>query len=129
MVQKKYVEATGKLNDLLNKQTSSDASASSKSRFLLPKLELPMFHGKETEWKSFISLFDRMVHNNTTIDDGLKVEYLKTCIKGEAFKIIKHIDPWPENYNICYGMLRKRYDNPRNVLGKLLDNILNIPIM
>lgn len=70
-----------------------------------------------------------MVHLNRQIDNGLKIEYLKTCIKGDAAKIINHIDATPENYNICYDLLRKRFDNKREILGKLIDNILFIPKM
>lgn len=68
-----------------------------------------------------------MVHDKTTIDDGIKMEYLKTCIKGPAAKMINHLEPTAENYKVCYEILRNRYDNKRAVLGKLIDSMLNLP--
>lgn len=70
-----------------------------------------------------------MVHNNPQADDGMKIEYLKTCIKGDAARIINHLNATPENYKTCYDLLKKRYDNKREVLGKLIDNFLTIPKM
>lgn len=96
-------------------------------QFNLPKLQLPDFTGKPNEWKRFIALFDRIVHNNSNIDDGMKIEYLKTCVKGRAAQIINHIDPNPDNYLTCYDLLRKRFDNKREMLGSLIDNILKLP--
>lgn len=60
---------------------------------------------------------------------GLKMQYIKTNIHGDAAKLINHIDPNPENYMTCYTLLRNRFDNKREILGKLIDNILNIPKM
>lgn len=67
-----------------------------------------------------------MVHNNIKIDHGLKIEYLKTCVDGQAAKIINHIDPNPDNHLTCYELLRKRFDNNREQLCALIDNILQL---
>lgn len=70
-----------------------------------------------------------MVHQNQKLDKGLKIEYLKTCIDGDARRLINHVDPTPENYEICYNILRKRFDNKREIMGQLSDNFLNLPKM
>lgn len=124
-MQRKYMRAVGELNDILQQQTSGSENNHSNIQFSLPKLSLPEFNGKISEWKGFISLFDRMVHTNTNLDQGLKIEYLKSCVKGEASKIINHIDATPENYLTCYDLLKKRYENKRLIMGRFLDNILN----
>ena len=121
----KYITASGKLNDLIKKPQSGEQSSS--VQFNLPKLQLPEFNGKLTEWKRFIALFDRMVHSNERIDHGIKIEYLKTCVKGQAAKIINHIDPNPDNNLTCYDLLRKIYENKRELLGALIDDILRLP--
>ena len=127
----RYMLITGKLNDFLSISHSSKSTSSndSSNQFSLPQLKLPEFYGNKNEWKSFIAMFDKMVHNNERIDKGTKVEYLKTCIKGKASMIINHLDPYPENYDPCYALLRKRYDNKREVVGDLIDNILHLPKM
>lgn len=53
--------------------------------------------------------------------------YLKTCIKGAAAKLIAHIEATAENYRVCYELLTRRYDNKREVLSKLINNILRSP--
>lgn len=125
----KYLFVSGKLNDLKRKPTPQpqNCEQASSIQFNLPKLQLPEFHGKLNDWKRFIALFDRMVHNNPKIDHGIKIEYLKTCVKGQAAKIINHIDPNPDNYITCYDLLRKRFDNKRELLGALIDNVLQLP--
>lgn len=125
----KYMTTSGKLIDILTPSKAINDVASSKIQFALPTLKLPEFTGKPSEWKGFISLFDRMVHSNDAMDNGLKIEYLKTQVKGEAAKILNHIDPTPNNYLTCYALLRKRYDNKRESLGIWIENIFNLPKM
>lgn len=129
VLQRKYIEISGKLNDLIKKPMlrPQQCEPSSSIQFNLPKLQLPEFNGKLNDWKRFIALFDRMVHNNTKIDHGIKIEYLKTCVKGQAAKIINHIVPNPDNYLTCYELIRKRFDNKRELMGALIDNILQLP--
>lgn len=127
MILRKYIAASGKLNDLLKGSNVTPNASSSSQLISLPKIKLPEFHGKITEWKAFISLFNKMVHNNPSADNDMKIEYLKTCIKGEAAKIINHLDPTPENYLTCYDLLLRRYDNKRELLGKFINNMLLFP--
>lgn len=109
IILQRYMSASGKLNDLLKSNSSVNPNVSSSVQFSLPTIKLPEFYGKSTEWKAFISLFDRMVHTNPRADDGMKIEYLKTCIKGDAARIINHLDATPENYKTCYDLLKKEY--------------------
>lgn len=129
------MEITGMLEYYLKQPTvagisvnsANDRSLNTNIQFALPKIKLPEFDGKPTDWRSFIALFDRMVHNNRQIDNGIKIEYLKTSIRGRAAKVISHIDPTPENYETCYELIRNRYENKRLLLGAFLDNILFLP--
>lgn len=131
VLSRKYIDILGKLGDLADRPIKidrpSNTQACSNVQFSLPKIQLPEFGGKPSEWKSFIGLFDRMVHHNLQIDNGLKIEYLKTCMKGEAAKVINHVSPNPENYFTCYEILRNRFDNKRELLGTLIDNIMHLP--
>lgn len=55
------------------------------------------------------------------------MQYLKTSLKGDALKLANHLTPTSENYKACYELLQRRYTNKRELLGKLLDSILNLP--
>ena len=125
-VLQRYMAASSKLNNILL-NLDINTSDSSNIQFSLPKLKLPEFHGNFSEWKAFISLFDRMVHKNTAVDVGLKIEYLKMCIKGDTAKLINHLDPTTENYDVCYNLLSNRYNNKRRLLATFIDMMLSLP--
>lgn len=117
------MKVTGNLNDIIKNIKIKNAKTSSDNQFSLPKLKLHEFNGNVSEWKSFIANFNRMIHNNNQIDDGMKIDYLKMSIKGDAAKLINHLDPHPDNYLFCYNLLKKRYENKREVLNKLISGI------
>ncbi|XP_055308589.1 uncharacterized protein LOC129572612 [Sitodiplosis mosellana] len=127
----KYMNVTSKLSDFLqpisNSRVENNSMPTSSTQFSLPKIELPKFNGNKNEWQNFIALFDKIIHNNQKLDKGMKVEYLKTCIKDAAAKIINHLAPTPENYDTCYALLRKRFDNKRELVNCMLDNVISFP--
>lgn len=47
-------------------------------------------------------------------------------MKADAAKLVNHMAPTAENYGACYEVLRNRYDNKRELLGKLFDFILQL---
>lgn len=121
-VQLRYAKISGKLFDYIriSKQPNN-------LKQQLPAVKIPEFDGNATKWKHFIGLFKEIVHRNKNIDDGLKMHYLKTLVKGEAARIINHISPTGENYAVCYGLLKNRYENKRELVGKIFDKILDLP--
>lgn len=48
-----------------------------------------------------------------------KISMPKSLLKGEAEKVVGHIFPSPENYDVCYTLLRNRFDNKRAIMSKL----------
>lgn len=113
-IQDRYITIIGKLTDSSINDT--------KNEIKLPQIKLPQFNGDIAQWKTYIGLFDRMVHNNKNIDNGIKMEYLKTTIIGNAAKLINHISPTSENYFTCYDILKQRFENKREILGKYLES-------
>lgn len=57
-----------------------------------------------------------MIHNRNKVVEGMRIEYLKLCVKEDAAKIINHKEPTTENYTTCYNNLL----NKRLILGKLI---------
>lgn len=53
------------------------------SRFELPKLQTPTFHGSYDTWLNFYNSFKSMCHDNDEIPTIHKFYYLKACLKGE----------------------------------------------
>lgn len=121
-LQQRYVQAIGKLHDMC-----SHGNGKEPYKVQLPKITLPEFSGKQDEWQPFIELFKKIVHDQKSLSDTIKMQYLKMCLKEDAEKLVKHVAPTGDNYKTCFEMLHKRYENKRQILGHLLDQILNLP--
>ena len=57
----------------------------------LPKMELKTFDGN-VRWHEFWESFEHGVHNNASLPDHQKLQYLKNCLRGAAFVTISDLD-------------------------------------
>src|SRR5207249_4524486 len=64
----------------------------------LPTLDLPKFNGDYTGWISFSDIFQVAVHNNTALKDVQRLQYLRSCLEGEALGIIESLPVTELNY-------------------------------
>lgn len=92
-----------------------------------PKMEIAIFDGNYNKWISFKDLFTETVHNNPSLSNAQKMQYLKSKIKGEPEKLIQHLQISSDNYPVCWNILNHRYNNKRLIFTSYLNNILNIP--
>lgn len=74
-IQANYTTAMGRLNDMITPKSTNE-------EFKLPKNKLPDFNGKQSEWVTYIQLFDKMVHN-TELDDSWEMQQLKTSLRSQ----------------------------------------------
>lgn len=118
-LQKRFIELCGKANDFATESTK-------KMNVYLPKIKLTEFESSPTAWREFNDLFDKIVHTDDTIAEAIKIQYLKICLKGETARIEAHISPNASNYNTCYEILQRRFENKREVFGKLMNSFLNL---
>lgn len=112
--------AIGRLNDKLQKSTDNKKTESMQ----IPKPKIPDFDGTITTWRGFRELYDDLVHNNESVTKSAKIHILKSRVKGDAAKLIGHIAPTIENYDSCYEILCNRYENKREIIGRLIDTLL-----
>ncbi|XP_050554117.1 uncharacterized protein LOC126911348 [Spodoptera frugiperda] len=89
----------------------------------LPKIVLPTFSGKYTEWSSFRDLFLSLVHNNKKLDDVQRLHYLKTQLSGEAEQLIRHVPITDLNYKKCWEMLEHRFNNKKFMSTCILNRL------
>ena len=82
----------------------------------LPKLDLPTFSGDYLSWTSFFDLFTGAVHNNGTLQNSQKLQYLIASLKGDAAKLLASVTITDANYSVAMKMLRDRYQNNRMIL-------------
>ncbi|XP_059047431.1 uncharacterized protein LOC131842882 [Achroia grisella] len=99
------------------KETDSNKSDQSKgnnsSLIKLPKISIPLYSGKYSEWNSFRDLFISLIQNNNTLDNVQKLHYLKSHLTGEAEQLIRHTPITDSNYSQCWSLLESRYNNKK----------------
>lgn len=82
----------------------------------LPKIKLPEFFGSYELWLQFSDIYKSLIHNNTSLNSIEKFWYLKSCLKGDAAKLLLSLEVIESNYNIAWDMLCQRYENKRVII-------------
>ncbi|XP_075990239.1 uncharacterized protein LOC142985881 [Anticarsia gemmatalis] len=97
-----------------------------KASVKIPKIVIPILTGSYESWSSFYDLFLKIIHEDNSLTDTEKMQYLKTHVKDDAAKLIRHLTVCESNYATAWTLLKKRYENERMIITKHIDNILNI---
>ena len=79
-------------------RSGAATSTSSTHHASLPKIELPTFSGKYSEWSAFCDLFQSMVGDNSDLRPVTKLHYLKTHLTGEAARSLSRNPTTDDNY-------------------------------
>lgn len=95
----------------------------------LPKLNLPSFSGKYDEWFPFFDSFNSIIHSNLSINKVQKLQYLKSCLTGDASNIISSLEISDLNYEVAWNLLKERYDNKRVIVQTHIKAIMELPTM
>jgi len=72
------------------------------SHSALPKLPLPKFTGKYEEWISFHDRFQSLVDGNASLAPVDKLQYLFSCLSGDATRVVANIPIQGDNYATAY---------------------------
>ena len=92
----------------------------------LPKLELPKFSGKVTEWSSFWDLYNTAIHSNVNMSKVNKFNYLFSLLEGVA-RSIKGLTLTSANYDAAIEILPERFGKTQQIIAAHMDQILQIP--
>lgn len=82
-----------------------------KSNLKLKPIDIPKFSGDYGKWLSFKNLYESLVHNSAKFDNLEKIHYLKSCLGGEAERIVLQFDTTAEAYPEAYKALTERFHN------------------
>ncbi|KAL0822415.1 hypothetical protein ABMA28_004490 [Loxostege sticticalis] len=131
-----YIDYKSELKETLedlSPQTSSSNSGTDRvvskvdrSCVKLPKIAIPIFTGKYTEWTTFHDLFVSLIHKNTSLDNVQKLHYLKSHLSGEADQLLRHIPITSDNYLTCWEQLTSRYSNKRYIANCILERFMSL---
>ena len=92
----------------------------------LRKLALREFTGELLNWQGFWDQYQVSIHNNLTISDIDKFNYLKGCLKGEALAAISGLTLTSENYEEAIQVLKDRFGNEQMLISAHMESLLKL---
>ena len=92
----------------------------------LPKLSLPYFDGKITEWPSFWDSFKSTIHENRELAKVDKFKYLLASLHGDAKETLAGYNLSEVQYEQAVIHLKKRYDDKAYILHTYYTNLSNM---
>ncbi|CAK1602041.1 unnamed protein product [Parnassius mnemosyne] len=93
-----------------------------------PKLDIPIFNGNYHQWVPFKDLFTECIHNNRSLSSAQKMQFLKSKVRGEAERLIQHLQISSDNYIICWDILNNRYNNPKLIFTSHMNILMSLPV-
>lgn len=92
----------------------------------LPALKLPDFNGDYSKWIQFSDTFKSIIHNNQTLTTTQKFYYLKSCLSGDAARVLDTLEASDANYNSAWDMLKERFEN-KNIIVHNVKALFELP--
>lgn len=107
----------------------SSSTSPSKPNLRLPKVEIPKFSGDLKVFKSFLDLFNSLVHENQSLSKIEKFNYLISFLEGPPLSLVQCTPMTADNYEIAFNSLKERYDNKRLIAFTHLQIIDSAPCL
>jgi len=93
----------------------------------LPKLVLPSLNGNLLEWQLFWDTFRSAVHNNSSISDVQKFNYLRAQLRDGADRVIARLPLTSANYAKSIQLLKERFAQPHKIINAHMEALLILP--
>lgn len=77
----------------------------------LRKLDLPKYGGDIRVWTQWWGRFEASVHNDDTIDKGLKLQYFEGALEDDALNYLSGFSLAPSNYDRIIQAFKTRFSN------------------
>ena len=91
----------------------------------LPKLSIKPFNGDITQWTTFWDSFKSAIHENPTLSDIDKFNYLKS-LERSAWESVAGLTLTAPNYNEAVFILEKHFGNTQQIISRHMDLLLNL---
>lgn len=122
---KKFLSSFKVQSSLTQSVVNNERETSKATLVKLPKITIPSFSGKYTEWTTFRDLFVSLIHKNAALDNVQKLQYLKGFLTGEAEQLIRYIPVSDANYELCWKQLEARFSNKKYISHCILKRLLS----
>ena len=94
-----------------------------------PSLSCQIFYGDRDryDFKSFLAQFDNLIGCKNSLTNSAKLQYLKSYLRGNAYRLIKHLSNSDENYEIALALLKKEFLDEARMINDIFLKIVNAP--
>lgn len=92
----------------------------------LPKLTIKRYNGDLTKWLPFWDSFQSSVHDNPTLSNIDKFNYLTSFLESSAADAIAGLSITSANYEEASSTLKKCFGNTQSIVNKHMDSLLSI---
>lgn len=143
LFEKQYFEVTTKLYTIidlatgpkpatdnqpnLQNQNNPQVNSANRNAPKLPEIKLPEFSGDYGKWLFFKNSFETTIHNDESIPNVQKHQYLIGVLKGEALNVIEGFTISNENYINAWNLLKATYDNQIMIIETHMEELLKFP--
>lgn len=90
------------------------------------KLSIKPFSGDLTQWTTFWDSFNSAIHENPTLSDIDKFNYLRSFLERSARESIAGLALTAHNYKEAISILQKRFGNTQQIISRHMDLLLNL---
>ena len=95
----------------------------------LPKIDLPKFSGRFSDWENFRDVFRSVIHRRKDLSPVMKLHFLRTNLTSEVLKKIKSLPISNDNYERAWATLIEYYENQRRIVGSQISEIFSVKPM
>ncbi|XP_043069502.1 uncharacterized protein [Drosophila bipectinata] len=95
----------------------------------LPKLPVPNFSGKYTDWPAFHDLFMQLIHQNQALSNIQRFHFLKQALPKEQDQDVHQMELTDGAYTIAWDLIIKRDDNPRLQFMHHMNALYDLPFI
>ena len=93
----------------------------------LPKLILSTFDGNPLYWQSFWDSYQAAVHDDPSLIDNQKFNYLRAQLRGDALRSIAGFPLTNANYQRSIELLHERFGQSHRIINAHMEAMLNLP--
>ena len=91
----------------------------------LPKLTIQPFKRDITTWIMFWNSNKATIHENGSLSDIDKFNYLCSLLQGPAFDVVSGLTLTAANYKEAVSVLEGQYENKQQIVSRHMDILLN----
>nr|CAI5848850.1 unnamed protein product [Callosobruchus analis] len=81
----------------------------------------------QLDWDAFHDSFSALIHNNNRLSNVEKLHYLRSCLRGEAAKVVCSLKTTDANYSVAWQLIKERFENKRAIVNQHLKCLFELP--